>query len=368
MNKLVKIIVGSFVSLALTATAFAGEVTVTGSAKASYLIKSSGSSTGKTDARKSWGVSNELSFAAAGELDNGYTWNWGVDFDQADDTITGGGIDDAKLTLTTPYGTFGIFQSEGSLRSAAYGWDTSAFGAATDNGASGSMVIGYEVSSLNNIQYHLPADLLPFGITGQVAYASSCDAGPNDFKGAGAACTPAVGTTQTVTAATTGLSAETTGAVYESVTQYAVQAAPIDGLTVKLDYTDFSHKASANNAEEGHAAVKYATGPVTIGYGKGWISPENNSVAATGVESFENTSYGVGFKVNDQLSVSYTEEKSDVNLNTHANEVTLKVTSIQAAYNIGGATFAVSQSDIENDNYTTNKDNKATLFTLVMAF
>lgn len=367
MNKLVKIIVGSFVSIALTATAFAGEVSVTGSAKASYLIKSSDSASSKQEGRQSWGVSNELSFGATGELDNGYTWAWGVDFDQADASVTGGGIDDAKLTFTTPYGTVGIFQSEGSLRSAAYGWDVSAFGAASDNGAGGSMVVGYEISSLNNIQYHLPAGLLPFGITGQVAYAASCQAGPNDFKGTSGACAPAVGTAQTIST-TTGLSAETTGAVYESVTQYAVQAAPIDGLTVKLDYTDFTHAKSANEAEEGHASVKYAAGPVSVGYGKGWISPENNSTDALGLESFENTHYGVGFKVNDQLSVSYTEEKSHVNLNTDANEVTLKVTSLQAAYNIGGATIAVSQSHIDNDNYAKNKDTKVTLFTLAMAF
>lgn len=368
MNKIVKIFLGALVSVALTSVAFAGEVTVTGSAKASYRINSSDSSTAKQDTTKGFGVSNELNFSASGELDNGWTWNWGIDFDQADRTVAGGGIDDAKLTLTTPMGTVGIFQSEGSLRSAAYAWDVSAFGAATDNGAGGSMVIGYEISSLNNVQYHLPAGLLPFGITGQVAYAQSCDSGPNDFKGAGTTCTPAVGTAQTVTAGSTGLSAETTGAVYESVTQYAVQATPIDGLTIKADYTDFSHPASANKAEEGHIGAKYAYGPVTVGYGKGYISPENNSTAATGVTAFVNTSYGIGFKVNDQLSVSYTQEKSHVDLNTNASEETLKVNSIQAAYNIGGATVAVSQDDIQNDNYTTNKDVKETLFTLVMAF
>jgi hypothetical protein len=367
MKTLNKLFLAITLSVSLISSAFAGEVSVTGAAKASYRINSSDSSSGAVSQGKGLGISNELSFSASGELDNGWTWAWGVDFDQADRTIAGGGIDDSKLVLGTPFGAIGLFNSEGSLRAAAYGWDVSAFGAGTDNGAGGTFQAGYEISSLNNIQYHTPADLLPFGISAKVAYAMNGDAGPIDFKGAGTQATSAAGSAWSATTAA-GLGTRTTGTVFDNVTQYTVSAAPIDGLTIVADYTDFSHVDSAQEAEEGHIAAKYAIGSVTLGAGRGYISPEN-SAGDDNVEFFKNTSYGIGFKVNDALSLSYTKEKSEMNLMTRsAKEVDLEVTSIQAAYNIGGATIAISQDGIDNSNYTLNKDEKETLVTLVMAF
>lgn len=368
MKTLNKLFLAITLSVSLISSAFAGEVSVTGTAKASYRINSGDSTTASQAQGKGLGISNELSFSASGELDNGWTWTWGVDFDQADRATTGGGIDDSKLVFGTPFGTLGLFNSEGSLRSAAYGWDVSAFGAGSDNGAGGTFQAGYEISSLNNVQYHTPEGLLPFGISAKIAYAmNGGDTGPIDFKGAGAIPGGANGSTWTAATAT-GLGTRTTATVYDNVTQYAVSAAPIDGLTLSVDYTDFSHVQAANKAEEGHWAAKYAIGSVTLGYGKGYISPEN-SINADAVESFVNTSYGIGFKVNDALSLSYTKEKSDMSLMTHSSkEVELEVTSIQAAYNIGGATIAISQDGIDNSNYTLNKDEKETLITLVMAF
>lgn len=368
MKTLNKLFLAIILSASLISSAFAGEVSVTGTAKASYRINSGDSTTGSVGQTKGLGISNELSFSASGELDNGWTWTWGVDFDQADRSTTGGGIDDSKIVFGTPFGTLGLFNSEGSLRAAAYGWDVSAFGAGSDNGAGGSFQAGYEISSLNNVQYHTPAGLLPFGISAKIGYAMSSDAGPNDFKGAGSSVDPFNGSEWKATAAT-GAGTRTTAPVYANVTQYTVSAAPIDGLALSVDYTDFSHPESANMAEEGHIAAKYTIGSVTIGAGKGYISPENNSTHADGIESFRNTSYGIGFKVNDALSLSYTKEKSAMKLNTHSSkEVDLEVTSVQAAYNIGGATIAISQDGIDNSNYTLNKDEKETLITIAMAF
>ena len=55
------------------ATANAGELTVTGSAKATYNHQGGGSAANNSG--KNLGISNELMFTASGELDNGYTWS-----------------------------------------------------------------------------------------------------------------------------------------------------------------------------------------------------------------------------------------------------------------------------------------------------
>ena len=98
-------------------TANAGELSVSGTAKATYNIHS-----GLADKGKGIGITNELNFTAAGELDNGYTWSYSMELDPgatspATETSTGdtqsAQNDDTKLTLTTPYGTVGVFISEG---------------------------------------------------------------------------------------------------------------------------------------------------------------------------------------------------------------------------------------------------------------
>ena len=49
-------------------------------------------------------------------------------------------------------------------------------------------------------------------------------------------------------------------------------------------------------------------------------------------------------------------------------DVEQEVTQIAAAYTTGGLTLAVSMNDFENVSYTANKDVKATVFNVSMAF
>ena len=102
-----------YMLVAITALSFsvaqAGELSVTGAAKASYVISSSDSTAAKNDIAKGLGVSNEFTLSASGELDNGFTWNYATDIDGA--TVQ----DDGKLTITTGMGTLGIFISEGAV-------------------------------------------------------------------------------------------------------------------------------------------------------------------------------------------------------------------------------------------------------------
>ena len=86
----------------------------------------------------------------------------------------------------------------------------------------------------------------------------------------------------------------------------------------------------------------------------------------------------IGFKANDDLSVSYTAEKSDkltksksttaaVTTNTRT-DVEMEIDTIQAAYTMGGMTLSLSLKDVDNDSYTLNKKVSETIFAVAMAF
>ena len=66
-----------YMLVAITAISFsvaqAGELSVTGNAKASYTVASSDSTAGAVHADQGLGVANEFTLSASGELDNGMT-------------------------------------------------------------------------------------------------------------------------------------------------------------------------------------------------------------------------------------------------------------------------------------------------------
>jgi hypothetical protein len=104
MKKLLKISLVILTSLSFGLSAFAGEMTVTGTAKATYNIQSNDSTAGN-NLGKGLGVANELDFTASGELDNGWTWTYQVQLDPgavstaATNTVDN---DDTSLKIGTP--------------------------------------------------------------------------------------------------------------------------------------------------------------------------------------------------------------------------------------------------------------------------
>ena len=112
MKNIIKSLIVMLSSVSLFASANAGELGVSGTAKATYNILS-----GQTNVSKGLGITNELNFTASGELDNGYTWSYSMELDPDAVAADNGAAqnDDTKLTVSTPYGTFGVFVSEGGL-------------------------------------------------------------------------------------------------------------------------------------------------------------------------------------------------------------------------------------------------------------
>ena len=352
MKNISKLLVGILFSALVMAPSYAGEMTVTGGATATYSIGGDDSGSGK-----SLGISNELDFTASGELDNGYTWKYQV---QLDGTSTAN--DDTRLEIGTDMGTIGFYVSEGGMRKSLHG--VGALGSGFDyhspaSGTSGAFQTGYNVDGYSNIQYHSPADMLPFGLKIGLGYVPDM----ND---------------------TTLLSAKETNSSPAShnkgrnLTQGNFTMSPIDGLTLQGDIAQTSNETGvAVSVEEGISANlggKYTMGPVTVGYVEGGYQP---AVASGELTYYENTYMGIQFDVNDQLSVSYNVDESDKNVRAKvaaaASAGTKTVTSmeqksIQLAYTTGGATIGIAQADVDNSDYTAGKEESQTIVSLAIAF
>ena len=361
MSKLTKILFSVLTSVALSTSAFAGEFAVTGGAKATYTIMGQDGTSGTHASGKGVGISNEFSLTASGELDNGMTWSYAQDIDGA--TVQ----DDANVAIGTDYGTFKICVSECPL-STKYGFDNSAYGVGSDTGYGGgsattsTMQYGANINSYNNVQYHTPADILPLGIT---------------FK---AAMTPgrAGGTANDSVHSTTGVTHA------GSMKQYALTMAPIDGLSLKASYYTFGDLGSVDDRqtrEGGSYSANYTIGQVSVGYGetlhaaaqqKGVFTTKDSAA----VQHYENDAYSIGFAVNDNLSISFTEEsstkvqkkKAALANTTTRSDVEMEITTIDVAYTIGGATLGLSNSEVTNDSYSNNTDVTETILALTLAF
>ncbi len=356
MKNITKILLASLSSLLLViSTVNAGEVALTGSAKASYSI---GGSDDSMD--NGIGVSNELKVAASGEMDNGYTWNYHLDLDPG---ASGSMVqDDAALTINTNgMGTIGFFDGEGSLHS-NLAWGIGALGTGSDYAGTMTIQYGLDIDGEANVQYHTPADVLPLGTVVKVGYQPNKGdtTGGNDFKSTGGINPLAAGGNEMI--------------------QYRVDMAPLDGLKIGADYSETDGATSAvaavQESESGAYYAQYAMGNFKVGYGKAHYAVGLSNKVGN-VNHYETDSYGIEMAVNDQLSISYTKEKSEAvskvaiaagSASTTNSTVEADVTSMQVAYVVGGATVGVNVTDTDNADYTSGKEEKVTMLSLAMAF
>ena len=341
MKNIAKILFVVISSLSLMLTAKAGELSVNGTAKATYNATSGQ----QTD--NGLGIANELNFTASGEMDNGFTWSYSMEIDP-DSTDSGTAKnDDTQISLGMgDMGTIKLCVSECG-NNKKYSWDASAYGAMSDTGLSEGITYPDDEGSYATMQYHTPE--LPFGTTASIAHGNQ----KSDAQSSNAQ-------------ASSG----------DSATFYSLVTKPIDGLTASASYyekNDYGNGTndSAQQAEEGGAwGLKYAYGNLTLGYGESYKAAESNSATTTNeVESYINDGLSIAYAVNDDLSVSYTSETSqnDYRLNTQT-EYDIEMDSIQVAYSLGGATLSVARTDYENIGYANGVDATETIIALTFAF
>ena len=359
MNKLTRILFSAISSVAIATSAFAGEFAVTGGVKTTYTILGNTGTTGTHAIGKGLGISNEFSLTASGELDNGMTWSYAQDIDNA--TVQ----DDASIAFGTDYGTIKVCVSECGL-STKYAFDNSAYGVGSDTGYGGgaadttTMQYGSNISSYNNLQYHAPADLLPLGMTFKAGITPG---------GAGGSANASVHSSN--------------GDTHGDMTQYAVTMAPIDGLTLAASYYTFGEQGNKDARQEqegGSYSANYSVGQVSFGYGETKHAPAQRMTSTSAgtalIQHYENSAYSLGFAVNDNLSISYTEETSErkrkakaaLSNTTTRTDVEMEIVTMDVAYTIGGATLGISNSEVTNDSYTSGDEVTETIVALTLAF
>jgi len=362
MKNIAKLLVGILFSALVMAPSYAGEMTVTGGATATYTTNGDDASAGKN-----LGISNELDFTASGELDNGYTWKYQVQLDGASTAN-----DDTRLEIGTDMGTIGLYVSEGGISAELHG--VGALGPGFDyispaNDATGATQLtgggfkmGYDVDGYSNIQYHTPADMLPFGLAAKIGYVPNMSA-------------------TTLLSAKESDSTLTSQATGGKLTMLQLSAAPIDGLSIKGDVAQTSDETGTsgnNGVEEGVSANlggKYTIGQISVGYVEGGYQP---AIASGATVTYENKMYGIQFDVNDSLSVSYNKDESTRSTRsgtivagasgTTTTDIEMEQKSLQLAYTTGGATIGVAQVEVDNSDYTSGKEENQSVVSLAISF
>jgi len=145
-----------------------------------------------------------------------------------------------------------------------------------------------------------------------------------------------------------------------------VSAAIMDGLTIGAGHATIGSANSSTTSEDTQDSVMnivYSTGPVSVGYR---MAESNKGGAGTASRSVDH--YSIAFNVNDNFSISYGQQDTDVEAISATAGVTEDVTGISAAYTAGAASIRVNHSTSDNDNGVTGTDDETTEISLVLSF
>ena len=230
-------------------------------------------------------------------------------------------------------------------------------------GGSDGTVDNPTIDSYNNVQYHTPADMIPFGGSFKIAYAPDLDAYGSGNNGGG--------TGQDAS----GIGSSAYAGRSATEMQVSFDAIPMaDGLKIGASYFERDEQGAAAkrdaDAESGAYYATYAIGNVSLGYSKAYNQLAVADSANTGTDYYEQTNQSIAYSINDDISISYEVEKSErVGVDTATATVEQKSTGVQLAYNLGGMTLAIARNTHDNPSYSTSAaDLEQTLFAVTMAF
>jgi len=343
MNKFTKIGLSALCgSLASIVGAHAGTMEVTGSAEATWT-ELGGQVTGNPI-----GMKTNLSFTGSGELDGGQTFS--VLVAEGDKSA----YSSANITLNTnSSGTFKLSSAEGGQGIGGYDDNMpTAWEEVWDTAISTNANFQKGVGSTTNVSWTSPKMI---GTTFQVAYAPDNDGGSSADKAVSGAASDHFGSGFDIVLDTGTENGEINSFIGFSRTEIA---------KVKTD------RDLSGDHEEAVVGLQFKFGPVAFG---GQVSGERlRSRGLNAAEYYGNSSWGVAFNVNDDLSISYSEARhlmtkthksnftkgasriaqAGENLNEYTPKSWMRGESFQVAYTLGGVGLKYAKTKYDNTAFT----------------
>ena len=322
MNKINKIGLTALAGSLVATSAFAGELTASGSASMSVKNTTSNgiqaySPTlgGDSSTGKSFSMGNSVYLAGSGELDNGLTVSMSFELDQGTANNSSNQFDNHYVEVgSDALGTLRLSGHGGS--SAQSAMDTTAAGDLWNNTLGLSGGVAAAAAGDNSLFYTLPAIMDGVAITASVSPGR---------------------------------------AAQETHTSFGVVYTGVEGLTLKLGTGDSG--APAAEIETTTMMASYAIGSFTA-------SASHTDADKTGAADREVTSYQIAYTVSDNLSLTYGEETFDLT----GDAIDEEVSGFGASYTTGGMTLSAQTYKAENITTTAGAEVEKWALTAAFAF
>jgi len=310
-------------------SAMAGEMSISGGAKLSYVTKSGSIAT--TDVSSGFAMDQEMTASGSAELDNGYTVS------VSHGLATGGsGSDTSSLTLDM-----------GDMGSISYNDTDGHYGLA---GLEDKMPKAYEEANDGLGTTGTKATMAKMASGQGFGYAvnvNGLDVSIGWSDGLGATADRSDG-------------GQDTGTSTNSSSSVALTYATDMGLTV---FAGSGEEGQSDGKQLDHTTVgaTYAYGPVTVGY---QANSEDDSDSTSTTTDYDTVIYSVAFNVNENLSLSYGEHNTEKSGST----VDQEAESIQASYSMGGMTINIKDSEMSGVAHSASNNHETTEVLVTFAF
>ena len=287
MNNFKKIGLTALAGSLVATSAFAGELTATGSAG---ITVENITGTADTSTGKAWSMPNSIYLTGSSELDNGMTVAVSYEMDQGTANNSSLGFDNHSVTVSSDtLGTL-VFSGHGGS-SAQSALDTTAAGDIW-NSTLGITGIQASASGDNSLMYTLPS--MVDGLSLSVSMSPG-------------------------------------RAAQETHTAWGATYSGFEGLSLSYGVGDSGAPGSV--LESSTMKASYAMGPITV-------AASNTEVDGTGNSNDrEVTAYQIAYTVSENLSISYGTETFDKS----SSSVDEEVEAISASYTSGGVTLSATQ-------------------------
>jgi outer membrane protein OmpU len=309
MNKLKKVGLTALATTLVASSAFAGEMSVSGSASLNYSGVSTNSNVNP------WTMGDSVTFSGGGDLDNGMTV--GVSYE-----LDGGNYDDYKLTL-------GLGDGMGDLT--------------------------FSGNSVNAGGIDMVKDIVPTAYTAVYENTNGVDNGV--AAGVGGRSTASMwGYKNTISDLTVSLG-------YNQINSTA--SADAAEISLGLSYTMDDVTMVAGRLEDGDMAVHDTVGvKYTMGSITGAIQRTDINYDLSTTADQEALHVGLSFAVNENLSVSAGRQKVEIKGATE-DEVN---TGVNASYTMGSITFGGGFNEVDSAGGTADSDAEVTMLNIAFAF